>query len=171
MDLRRRRRYRLPDRRTQQERTMTPQALEQYLHAHIPLSQAMQVGVAAIEPDRIVLSAPLAPNINHRETLFGGSASAIAILAAWSLLHVRLRDEGMTTKLVIQRNTMRYEAPIAGDFTAIARLPAPSDWDAFKRTLIRRGKARIGVLSELHYAGQVAGRLEGEFVALGVDPL
>lgn len=148
---------------------MTPQALEHYLHAHIPLSKAMQVGVEEVGPDRIVLGAPLAPNINHRETLFGGSASAIAILAAWSLLHVRLRSEGIATKLVIQRNTMRYEAPIAGDFSAVSRLEAPQDWALFKRTLTRRGKARIVVLSELHFAGQVAGRLAGEFVALGAD--
>jgi thioesterase domain-containing protein len=150
---------------------MTPQALEHYLHAHIPLSKAMQVRVADANPESIVLAAPLAPNINHRETLFGGSASAIAILAAWSLLHVRLLGEGIATKLVIQRNTMSYEAPIAGDFTAIARLETPHNWALFKRTLTRRGKARIGVLSELHYAGQVAGRLEGEFVALGADPI
>ncbi|MDE2600300.1 MAG: YiiD C-terminal domain-containing protein [Rhodocyclaceae bacterium] len=150
---------------------MTPQALEHYLHAHIPLSLAMQVHVEEVDTDHIVLSAPLAPNINHRETVFGGSASAVAILAAWSLLNTRLRSEGIATKLVIQRNTMSYEAPIAGSFTAISRLEAPEKWAPFMRTLLRHGKARIRVLAELHYAGQVAGRLEGEFVALGADPL
>jgi thioesterase domain-containing protein len=150
---------------------MTPQALEHYLHAHIPLSKAMQVRVESVGADQVVLGAPLAPNINHRETLFGGSASAIAILAAWSLLHVRLSGEGIATKLVIQRNAMSYEAPIAGEFTAASQLEAPQNWELFKRTLMRRGKARIVVLSELHYAGQVAGRLEGEFVALGADPV
>src|SRR5262245_966332 len=107
---------------------MTPTALESYLHAHIPLSQAMQVRVEEVGRDRIVLGAPLAPNINHRETLFGGSASAIAILAAWSLLSTRLRSEGIATKLVIQRNTMSYEAPIDGGFTAISRLEVPEQW-------------------------------------------
>ena len=150
---------------------MTPMTLESYLHAHIPLSQAMQVHVEKVGPEQIVLSAPLAPNINHRETVFGGSASAVAILAAWSLLNTRLRNEGIATKLVIQRNTMSYEAPIDGSFTAASRLEAPEKWEMFKRTLIRRGKARITVLAELHFAGQVAGRLEGEFVALGADPV
>jgi len=150
---------------------MTPQALEQYLHAHIPLSLAMQVQVVEVKSGQIVLSAPLAPNINHRETVFGGSASAVAILAAWSLLNTRLRSEGIATKLVIQRNTMSYEAPIDGRFTAASRLEEPEKWELFKRTLLRRGKARIRVLAELHYAGQVAGRLEGEFVALGADPV
>jgi thioesterase domain-containing protein len=55
--------------------------LERYLHQHIPLSEAMQVSVVEVHPEHVVLSAPLAPNINHRETVFGGSASAVAILA------------------------------------------------------------------------------------------
>lgn len=150
---------------------MTPQVLEDYLHAHIPLSRAMQVQVERISPEQVMLNAPLAPNINHRATVFGGSASAVAILAAWSLLHTRLRSEGIATRLVIQSNAMHYDAPIDGTFSAISRLEEPEKWDLFKRTLTRRGKARIRVLAELHFAGQVAGRFEGEFVALGADPV
>jgi thioesterase domain-containing protein len=56
--------------------------VERYLHAHIPLSRAMAVEVQAATPVCVRLCAPLAPNINHRETVFGGSASAVAILAA-----------------------------------------------------------------------------------------
>jgi thioesterase domain-containing protein len=85
---------------------MNPKELEQYLHEHIPLSQAMQVSVLDAKEDCVVLSAPLAPNINHTETIFGGSASAVAILAAWSLVHVRLKGAGIAYSIVIQRNTM-----------------------------------------------------------------
>lgn len=146
---------------------MLPTELEQYLHAHIPLSRAMAVSVASVEPHEVVLAAPLAPNINHRETVFGGSASALAILAAWSLLHTRLRSEGISSRLVIQRNTMEYEQPILGDFTARSFLQQPAQWEQFKRLLARRGKARVAVSSVLEHAGQVVGRLTGEFVALG----
>ena len=62
-------------------RTTAPE-LASDLHAHIPLSAAMQVSVAAVDADGVTLQAPLAPNINHRDTVFGGSASAVAILAA-----------------------------------------------------------------------------------------
>ena len=67
--------------------------LQNYLHAHIPLSKAMQVEAIFASAEAIVLGAPLEPNINHRETVFGGSASALAILSAWSLLHTRLQAE------------------------------------------------------------------------------
>lgn len=150
--------------------TMSPSELEHYLHAHIPLSRAMQVSVVQASPEEVVLSAPLAPNINHRETVFGGSASALAILAAWSLLHTRLEAEGLASRLVIQRNSMSYEQPIVGAFTATAAAPDDLAWKQFLRVFKRMGKARITVASVLHFGGMVAGRLEGEFVALGVPP-
>lgn len=148
---------------------MSPRELETYLHAHIPLSRAMQVSVVQVAPEGVVLSAPLAPNINHRDSVFGGSASAVAILAAWSLLHTRLSAEGLASRLVIQRNTMSYERPIVGSFTATATAPDAQAWHQFLRVFRRKGKARITVLSVLHFAGEVAGRLEGEFVALEMD--
>lgn len=146
---------------------MCPNELEKYLHDHIPLSKAMEVGVVQVQADGVILSAPLAPNINHRDTVFGGSASAVAILAAWSLLHTRLADEGIASRLVIQRNTMSYERPIDGTFTAEAAIASTEAWGSFIRMLKRKGKARIRVASVLRFGGEVAGRLEGEFVALG----
>lgn len=144
---------------------MTPHALEQYLHRHIPLSAAMQVAVHTANADTVVLHAPLAPNINHRETVFGGSASAVATLAAWAVLYVRLATAGHPARVVIQRNTMEYLRPIAGGFSAHAAI-APSDWESFARTFARKGRARIAVTATLRYADQIAGRFAGEFVAL-----
>ncbi|MGR9115130.1 MAG: YiiD C-terminal domain-containing protein [Gammaproteobacteria bacterium] len=146
---------------------MSPSELEKYLHDHIPISKAMEVCVVQVQPEAVILSAPLAPNINHRDTVFGGSASAVAILAAWSLLHIRLSGEGIASRLVIQSNTMSYERPIDGTFTAEAAIENAEAWKQFLRMFRRRGKARIKVTSVLHFGGQVAGRLEGEFVALG----
>jgi len=145
---------------------MTPLELERYLQEHIPLSRAMQVHVVSASEDSIVLGAPLAPNINHRETVFGGSASALATLAAWSLVHARLAAEGLAPRLVIQRNTMAYALPIAGDFSARSSLARADDWPRFTRMLARKGVARIQVRATLEIEGQVAGRFEGEFVAL-----
>lgn len=148
---------------------MSPIELERYLHNHIPLSKAMEVAVVGMRPDTVILSAPLAPNINHRDTVFGGSASAVAILSAWSLVHSRLASEGISSRLVIHRNTMTYECPIDGTFTAESALASPEGWGQFLRILGRRGKARVTVVSTLHFADQVAGRFEGEFVALGAN--
>lgn len=141
--------------------------LERYLHTHIPLSRAMAVSVLSVSTESVVLRAPLAPNINHRETVFGGSASALAILAAWALLHTRLTGAGIATRLVIQRNTMEYERPITGDFMARSSFTAETEWSRFLAILVRRGKARITVHSLLEQERLPVGRLTGDFVALG----
>ncbi len=143
--------------------------LEQYLHEHIPLSKAMAVSVVAVDGDAVTLVAPLRPNINHRDTVFGGSASALAILSAWSLLHTRLRQAGLSCRLVIQRNTMEYIQPIVGDFTARAAIEDADKWQQFMRMLTHKRKARIRIPSVLEYAGEVAGKFAGEFVALCVE--
>lgn len=145
---------------------VTPPDLENYLHKHIPLSAAMRVCVVDVSPEQVVLGAPLAPNINHQDTVFGGSASAVAILAAWSMLHTKLTAAGISARLVVQRNSMSYEQPMAGDFTARASAPSSEAWDRFVRIFKRKGRARIAMSSTLWYEGREAGRLEAEFVAL-----
>ena len=145
---------------------MSPAALRQYLYEHIPLSKAMQVAAVYVSRESVVLSAPLAPNINHRQTAFGGSASALAILSAWSLLHVRLHTEHAGCRVVIQRNTIEYESPIQGEFSARSSLPHPEQWPSFLRLLSRRGKARVAVTAVVEYLGRSAAVFSGEFVAL-----
>ena len=126
----------------------------------------MALEVVSISDGVVVLRAPLAPNTNHSETVFGGSACALAILAAWSLVHVRLQAAGMAGRLVIQRNTMEYLRPIAGEFTARAALEEAGQWARFSATLARRRRARITVPALLEHCGQVVGSFSGDFVAL-----
>lgn len=146
--------------------TMRAEYLQNYLHKHIPLSAAMAVTVESIEADAVTLAAPLAPNINHRDTVFGGSASALAMLAAWSLLMKRLQSEGTDARLVIQRNSMDFKKPIIGTFTAHAVLEKPEQWAGFTQMLARKGRARIAVPVVLECEGELVGRFAGEFVAL-----
>jgi thioesterase domain-containing protein len=140
--------------------------VEAYLHEHIPLSRAMGVGVRSATHDRVVLSAPLEPNINHRGTVFGGSAGALAILAAWTLLHLRLTAEGHHVQLVVQRQAVSYEMPIQDCFLATSVLPGVDAWSRFTTTLRRRRRARIRTTSSLESNGQTVGRFEGDFVAV-----
>lgn len=139
--------------------------LEDYLHAQIPISAAMQVSVLSVSADSVVLTAPLEPNINHKSTVFGGSASAVAILAAWSLLHLRLVAEGHGCQLVIQSNQMSYDRPIYGAFSAASLLADPAAWPAFLRMLVRKKRARTDVRSIVTCEDAVVGRFTGSFVA------
>jgi len=140
--------------------------IEQYLHRHIPLSAAMGVRVRVATPERVELAAPLAPNINHHETLFGGSGAAIATLSAWTLVNLRLRHANVRARLVIQRNAMSYDEPIEGDFTALCERPEESLWQRFLTLIERRGRGRITMTARLLYRSRQAASFEGDFVAL-----
>lgn len=143
--------------------------VEAYLHRHIPISRGMGVRVIACGQDGVTLAAPLAPNLNHRATVFGGSASAIAILAAWAWLHFALRAADLRCRLVIQRNTMDYVAPIDGDFTARCEGLGGVAFEKFVRTLKRHGKARSELGAQLLLGDKVVAKFAGEYVAVILD--
>jgi thioesterase domain-containing protein len=143
--------------------------VERYLHRHIPVTRAMKVAVKAIDATGVRLSAPLGPNINHRNTVFGGSAATLAILSAWTLIHTRLREAAHPSRIVIQRNTVEYIRPLHGDFEAYCPAPDPERWDRFVGALERRGRARITLRAELSGEGELAGRFEGVYVAMAHD--
>jgi thioesterase domain-containing protein len=144
---------------------MTPQALQAYFRDHIPLSEAMAVEVEIATPQLVRLVAPLAPNINHHGTVFGGSSSAIAVLSAWGLLHVAMLDANIEADLVVQKSSMIYELPITGAFTAEANAPAAEKWQRFHATLLKYKRARIGIQSVLSCNRQKVGEFNGDFVA------
>ena len=139
--------------------------LQKYLHDHIPLSKAMDVEVVEATDDGVTLAAPLAPNINHRETVFGGSASAVSILSAWTLMYLRLKSEQLNVRIVIQKNTMTYERPMTGKFAASAAISDTRAWRRFTDTLRRKSRGRFTVRSILHCHSEKVGEFEGDFVA------
>jgi thioesterase domain-containing protein len=144
------------------------QVIQAYLYEQIPLSKAMEVQVMKVTSNLVILAAPIKPNINHRSTVFGGSASALAILSAWTLVNFRLQSEGIQTRLVIQKNTMSYDQPITSNFEAVCSLTEQQVWTKFSKILQKKKKSRITVNSFLQCQGQQVGEFTGIFVALGI---
>ena len=139
-----------------------------YLHEHIPITRSLGVRVERYDDQSVRLAAPLARNLNHRATAFGGSLSSIAILSGWLLLHLQLRERGIANRLVIQRSAFDFEAPVDGDFAATSSLPPPATWSRFLATLSRHRAARVTVSSTIASASGIGGRHEGTYVAVRV---
>lgn len=144
---------------------LTAAELTQRLYSHIPLSRAMGVKVIQAEESCAILSAPLQPNINHQGTVFGGSINTLAILAAYSLLYLRLSRSHPECHIVIQQNTLQYERPLAGDMLAQCQLDDSVNWPCFMRTLERHGRARISLASVVMHDEQRCASFKGDFVA------
>ena len=142
-------------------------ALTAYLHTHIPLTAAMGVRVLAAGSDGVRLHAPLGPNLNHRDTAFGGSLSGLGILAGWCVMHVRLRPELPDARLVIAKSEATYARPADDNFTAECRTP-DAGWEKLLRAYRRTGRGRITLISTLACRGEPVATVTGQYVAL--DP-
>lgn len=143
--------------------------LAKYLHAQIPLSREMAISVVAADETGVRLAAPLAPNINHQNTAFGGSASALGILTAWTLVDFGLREQAIAAHVVIQRNSVEYLRPIRGEFQAFCPMPPAREWQRFVQTIGARGRGRIRLAAQLIADGQVVGTFKGDYVAFRAE--
>ncbi|MBT8487200.1 MAG: thioesterase domain-containing protein [Gemmatimonadetes bacterium] len=148
---------------------MTPAELQEYLYENIPLARAMEVGVEAPGPEPVVLTAPLAPNTNHRSTAFGGSVSALATLAGWAAVHGRLAAEGRRAQVVIQSGTTDYVLPVRAAMRAVCDGVEGAQWDRLRRSFDRSGKGRAVVAVRVEVDGGRVARFEGAYVAIRID--
>lgn len=144
------------------------QRLERYLHGNIPLVQHMQIEVVSYDEHELVLSAPLAANINHTQTAFGGSLAALSTLACWGTLWLML-DPQADTHIVVNESHLRYLRPVTSTLIAHCGLPTADTGRRFVDTLQRRGKARLKMSAIIEQDGEPCVEFSGTFVAFRDD--
>ena len=144
---------------------MTPDALTEYLHQHIPLTAAMGARALRCDAHEVEIGAPLKPNLNHRGTAFGGSLATLGIVSGWALLHMGLRREQLPARLVIQRSECDFAEPVADEFAATSRL-TEKEWLHFVATFKRYQRARITIHTDIRARESTAVRHRGTYVAL-----
>jgi thioesterase domain-containing protein len=140
--------------------------LERHIRASIPVARAMDLRVDEYDGYRLVLAAPLAPNINDKGCAFGGSMVSLLTLAGWGLINLKLAEAGLSAEVYIQDATVQYLAPVWDE--VVAEAFAPDDpWTLFLDHLRDKGKARITIDAEIAGAdgGLVAARQSARFVA------
>ena len=134
---------------------------ENFLHAKIPLTRAMQVRVASDDEHQLTLTAPLSANHNHLGTAFGGSLAALAMLTGYALLWLELGDR--YAHIVISESTLQYRRPVRGDLTATCR--RPENLATFRETFAAKGKARLQLQVGIESEGETAVVFSGTYVA------
>ena len=143
---------------------MTPEKLEKILHEEIPITLAMGIQVAEILEDSIKLSAPLAPNVNHKSTAFGGSLYSLCVLTGWSLLYAQLAKQCFHGHIVIQESQIQYLKPVSSDMTAMCKI---DNKKAFERSLLifsKKNKARFSLRTNIMTNKDVAVSFLGKYV-------
>ena len=148
---------------------VTEEQLQNYLHRNIPLSVAMGVSVVSVSVEEVVLSAPLAPNINHKSTVFGGSLAAVATLSCWSLLYANLQQVSARYQIVVTHSEIQYFQPVHHDFEARCSFSDKIRWKGFLKRLHRMGKARIQLKATIGGENDPAVGFQGTFAALSTN--
>lgn len=147
--------------------SMAPAELEKFLHAKIPLTAAMGIRVVQTGPHRLILEAPLAPNVNHLGSVFGGALHTLPTLACYAALWTLLVEHRVDGHVVVQESHARYRQPVGGTFRAGCDRPPPVLAANFIAELRRFRKARMVLESVVDGAnGQPAVEFSGSFVAV-----
>jgi thioesterase domain-containing protein len=129
---------------------VTPQELEEKLKTEIPLTRALGFSVQDLSLERALCALPLAPNINHKQTLFGGSQYAGCALACYSLFLFNVRSlKEVTNNIVVSKAEISYHKPAVGDVTIEALWPGEEERSRFLKSLEKKGKARVGLLARV----------------------
>ena len=147
--------------------SLAPAVLEAYLHEKIPLTSAMGIRVLETGPSQVVLEAPLAPNVNHLGSVFGGALHALPTLACYAALWTLLREGGVDGHVVVKKSYAHYRAPVRGTFRAVCMRPPPGIAAEFMDDLRRHKKARMDLESVVPGVdGKPAVEFHGSFVAV-----
>ena len=143
--------------------------IEAYLYKNIPIAKAMGIQVKHASLQKVILFAPIANNINHKSTVFGGSLHAVATLACWSLVYVHVKEAGDEhVQIVITKSEVVYHAPVDADFTVECSSPENSVWQKFLKMLHSKGKARIQLSAKIYHNNRLCVEYQAVFAALRV---
>jgi thioesterase domain-containing protein len=139
--------------------------LQATLYNEIPLSKAIGIMVDNYDNGCLTLRAPLGPNINHKDTAFAGSLSALVTLAGWGLIWLVLDEARVSGKIVIQDSTIQYLRPVTQELVARCCQPEAGDLARFLAMLRRKGRARLELQAQVREAGVCAVSFSGRYVA------
>ncbi|MFH0934504.1 MAG: thioesterase domain-containing protein [Pseudomonadota bacterium] len=137
--------------------------LQQTLHDDIPLTREMGITVAAYDGRQLRLAAPLAPNLNHKCTAFGGSLYSLAVLCGWGLLHLKLEEAGLHRHIVIQEADIEYLLPVAQDMEAECEVDDAA-LQRFMAMLQKHGRSRLSLEVAIKRDGHAAVKFSGRYV-------
>ena len=140
-------------------------ALSTRILSAIPLARHLQFDLLEHAAGELLLSAPLAPNINDKGTFFAGSQAALLTLGGWALTTLEGECCVERVDVVAAESSLLYIAPLKAD--ARIRVHAGTDDLAvFARRLQRRGRARLAITAELTGPGkEVAARFNAYYLA------
>lgn len=145
-------------------------ALVEYLKQHVPLTCHIDIQAGQQADDWFELSAPLTPNLNDKQTAFGGTLAALCTLCGWCAVSSLCRDRQLEVDIAVLESRIRYRLPVTSDpITARASLPDKQTQALFLEKLIADGAARLEIDAQISMAAKTAVSFSGIYHARLLD--
>ena len=144
------------------------QAFQAAIYNNIPLVENMQLQLQTINSHHITATAPLAPNINDKSTVFGGSSAALMTICGWSLIKFQLESRQIDNDVVIHRSELQWNQAQTDDLIITAHIESDINWTDLIATLNNKNRSiRIKINCEvLNQANQVCSQMTASYVIL-----
>ncbi|MCX7552773.1 YiiD C-terminal domain-containing protein [Marinicella sp. S1101] len=117
-------------------------SFQSFLYQHIPLVAQMKMELLDLTTQELLAAAPLAPNINDKSTVFGGSSAALMTICGWSLIKLQLESHGIENDVVIHRAETTWKQAQYDDLIIKAMTIDDVDWYEVAATLKSKNRAK-----------------------------
>ncbi len=140
--------------------------LQDFFKSHLPITQFMEMDVESYDGKTLVLHAPLNPNINDKQTAFGGSLYNASVMACWGMLYLKTLEANITCNQVVTKGSIEYKAPVKGDIRAICHAPDETELAKLMKAFKDKGRARLTLQATIECSGKIAVEFEGTYAIL-----
>ncbi len=143
-------------------------AFEAFLYAQIPLVKAMQLKLKRVSESTLEATAPIQPNINDKQTVFGGSSAALMTICGWTLIKANLEQLGVDNDVVIYQAKNKWLKAQQDDLIIKASIDTNTDWQALCHQLKHKNRSqKLTINCEvLNQQNQVCSKMLGQYVIL-----
>jgi thioesterase domain-containing protein len=122
---------------------------QNFLHEEIPLTKQMGIKINLFNDDEIIMTSPLAPNINDKGSVFGGSSSALQIISAWSLVKLNCLNHAINADIVIYKNETVWNHPLYCDIKVVSKFINIHNFDDIKKSLSDKKNVKLQTVSTI----------------------
>lgn len=143
-------------------------AFQAFLYTQIPLVKSTQLQLQDISETELIATAPIAPNINDKQTVFGGSSSALMTICGWSLIKTNLEKLRVHNDVVIYQSKNHWLKAQKDDLIIKASIKPTIDWEDMTNKLINKNRShKLDIYCQvLNQQNEVCSDMVGQYVIL-----
>lgn len=121
-----------------------------FLHKNIPSVRFMQLQLLSCTDNTLTAKAPAKPNLNDKQTIFGGSSGALMVVCGWSLIKYNLEQRGFNHDVVIAEAKTRWHKAQTEDLWINAHTEI--SWSETEMTLNNNQQTKITIDAQINNA-------------------